>query len=706
MPSTFQSLNETSGGGVPQFAQTQPVVGGGAGEALVTAAGVGANLFSQLAGAKLARESKEADTANTTALGGLQQGLLNIRQAGATDSSIDVTRQSRLLLTQFNNDHPELRMEASKAYKAETGNTPSGLDEQEEAELKLRNEAIATGFGKHGASDEYNQEQFELYQNLKRQDKVLSSKIQEMSFQVQEKAVHKSALKDTVLSSFQELSATYSRKTQSSMTELVTQWESGSVQTEEAVLEIRQARNAINREIATLGEFSTDPSVRAYVQPMLDSLALAEDIVNGKIEQEAVDAVINTNKSRAKAVFMSDPNTVNLVVASEAFNHTTGVQSKISKSVMSFLVEGLDENGMLPTKPKPVNPLGMDKDEQDGIKAVVSNMAGDEKAGSEVANMMAGLAEHLGRNGMDYDPEDKKFAIDVLNTEGAMKLLSPEQKGAVMVALDMYVVDTVDVAAKKYITEHPQVSVGAPFPRVLGGGGPELKEFTDVADIKIVDGRIYWTAKRAFAGNPSVQGQIRTANKNIEESITPAVNVYANGLGIPFKESVGIFIPEQAEEGEEGDNTPAKKTEEVEVDTTSPKAFLSSTMPTITEVVSGTGIFPEVAAAQAALESGWGKEVKGGNYYGIKGEGQTVTTHEVIDGKRVKLEDEFKEFGGFTDSVVGYRDFLTTNPRYAEAIKAETPEEQAKALQEAGYATDPEYADKLISIMKRIKGGK
>ena len=143
-------------------------------------------------------------------------------------------------------------------------------------------------------------------------------------------------------------------------------------------------------------------------------------------------------------------------------------------------------------------------------------------------------------------------------------------------------------------------------------------------------------------------------------------------------------------------------TRNVQVSTESPDAFIKSVAPTVAKTLKGSGIHPEVAIAMSALESGWGKHVKGDNYFGIKGKGQEFVTHEVIDGKRIKITDSFKEFSGYQGAVEGLKEFLTTNPRYSKALAAGTPEEQAKALQAAGYATDPKYADKLISIMKRI----
>lgn len=133
----------------------------------------------------------------------------------------------------------------------------------------------------------------------------------------------------------------------------------------------------------------------------------------------------------------------------------------------------------------------------------------------------------------------------------------------------------------------------------------------------------------------------------------------------------------------------------------SPETFASDALRTTRAILADTEIFPEVAAAQAALESGWGQSVKGNNYFGIKGDGQKFMTHEIIDGKRVNMMDDFRKFNSFPEAVQGFRDFLYENPRYRNALSAQTPEDQARALQEAGYATDPDYAEKLISIMNQ-----
>lgn len=166
----------------------------------------------------------------------------------------------------------------------------------------------------------------------------------------------------------------------------------------------------------------------------------------------------------------------------------------------------------------------------------------------------------------------------------------------------------------------------------------------------------------------------------------------------------GVLSDEQQQALDNGDMSTyqALRYKDVVPNTTGPTEFIASVREATTDIVAGTGIFPEVAIAQAALETGWGGSVEGDNFFGIKGKGQTFTTHEEIDGKMVKMQDSFEVHTGYAGSVRSYVDFLQRNPRYTDALSASTPQEQAKALQEAGYATDSEYANKLISIMKRI----
>jgi type VI secretion system secreted protein VgrG len=114
-----------------------------------------------------------------------------------------------------------------------------------------------------------------------------------------------------------------------------------------------------------------------------------------------------------------------------------------------------------------------------------------------------------------------------------------------------------------------------------------------------------------------------------------------------------------------------------------------------------------VVIAQAALETGWGTHVKGNAYFGIKGiadSGKSVTavTHEFENGKRTQVIDEFRAYNNFEEAAIDYGRFLSTNPRYAKAFDfSDDPLRFADEVARAGYATDPEYASKLKSILRK-----
>lgn len=112
-----------------------------------------------------------------------------------------------------------------------------------------------------------------------------------------------------------------------------------------------------------------------------------------------------------------------------------------------------------------------------------------------------------------------------------------------------------------------------------------------------------------------------------------------------------------------------------------------------------------VLIAQAALESGWGFHVKRNSYFGIKlhrskGAATSFTTTEFINGKEVTMKDSFRAYANFGEAAEDYGKFLTTNPRYKNAFAySNNPYRFANALQSSGYATDPQYAKKLKSII-------
>ena len=140
--------------------------------------------------------------------------------------------------------------------------------------------------------------------------------------------------------------------------------------------------------------------------------------------------------------------------------------------------------------------------------------------------------------------------------------------------------------------------------------------------------------------------------------------------------------------------------------------FVNRVWPHAVEASRSTGIPPQFLVAQAALETGWGKnEIRRAdgspayNLFGIKAgknwDGQSVEakTTEYVDGNPVVSTERFRAYASYEESFKDYANLLRSNPRYSGVIGSQDGTEFARRLQQAGYASDPQYADKLSRII-------
>ncbi|MCS5563362.1 MAG: flagellar assembly peptidoglycan hydrolase FlgJ [Oleiphilaceae bacterium] len=147
----------------------------------------------------------------------------------------------------------------------------------------------------------------------------------------------------------------------------------------------------------------------------------------------------------------------------------------------------------------------------------------------------------------------------------------------------------------------------------------------------------------------------------------------------------------------------------------SPEQFVRELLPVAERIAGDSGIDPKLMVAQAALETGWGRHMITGddqrpsfNLFGIKadrrwsGDSVTITTTEFREGVPMKERADFRAYPNYEASFRDYVAFLESNPRYREVLSvADQPEVFADKLQEAGYATDPNYGAKIRQIMNR-----
>ncbi|MBO0885292.1 MAG: glycoside hydrolase family 73 protein [Mycobacterium sp.] len=125
-----------------------------------------------------------------------------------------------------------------------------------------------------------------------------------------------------------------------------------------------------------------------------------------------------------------------------------------------------------------------------------------------------------------------------------------------------------------------------------------------------------------------------------------------------------------------------------------------------------TGVPASVTVAQAILESDWGRSRlarQGNNLFGIKalnGPGSdgvvTLATWEHLGGGDVIVQAPFRAYKTLEQSIDDHGKFFISNRRYSAALAvARDAKAFARAIQDAGYATDPNYANKLIGLMDK-----
>ena len=146
-----------------------------------------------------------------------------------------------------------------------------------------------------------------------------------------------------------------------------------------------------------------------------------------------------------------------------------------------------------------------------------------------------------------------------------------------------------------------------------------------------------------------------------------------------------------------------------------PQDFVDELRPIIQRALRDTSLPLDGVLSQAALETGWGNNVITAgdgntthNLFGIKAKGAeepsvAISSMEFELGRWVNKIANFRSYPDWEASVQDYVETLKNDPRYSEALTAGSDVVSfAKGLVSGGYATDPKYADKLITLSQRI----
>ncbi len=184
-------------------------------------------------------------------------------------------------------------------------------------------------------------------------------------------------------------------------------------------------------------------------------------------------------------------------------------------------------------------------------------------------------------------------------------------------------------------------------------------------------------------------------------TIRPALGVKVNERII---EQIRQAKPEPSDMTEQPHDMP--------VNFESPEDFVNKLWPYAENAAAKLGVAPEVILSQAALETGWGRHVLSDNngssfnLFNIKAhggwDGDTVSKNalEYRGGKALQESSQFRAYDSYQQSFDDYVNFLQSQPRYREALQhVHDADAFVEHLHKAGYATDPQYADKIKRIM-------
>lgn len=140
------------------------------------------------------------------------------------------------------------------------------------------------------------------------------------------------------------------------------------------------------------------------------------------------------------------------------------------------------------------------------------------------------------------------------------------------------------------------------------------------------------------------------------------------------------------------------------------QAYIEDTEKMAVRIARKNNILPSVMLAQSILESNWGRSELSkeyNNYFGIKAvkkdQGVVFETEEYVDGESGRYMENFKKYSSKRESFEHYAKLLTTAKRYEKVKTAKNYKEAAQYIKEGGYATDPSYADKIISVVEKYE---
>jgi flagellar protein FlgJ len=221
-------------------------------------------------------------------------------------------------------------------------------------------------------------------------------------------------------------------------------------------------------------------------------------------------------------------------------------------------------------------------------------------------------------------------------------------------------------------------------------------------------------AQASLEGHGFGGSEVRTYQGMLDQQL--ARDAASRGLGLAQRlvEQLSRSQPPRVERTPLSSTTSVSTVSVQDAPASAPASFVEQLWPHAEAAARALGLPPRFVLGHAALESGWGRyEIRhpdgrpSHNLFGIKagagwkGETVEVVTTEYVDGRAERRRERFRAYSSYAEAFADYARLLAANPRYAPVLAhGGDADAFARALAQAGYATDPLYARKLSAVLR------
>lgn len=509
---------------------------------LLSLAGFAADIGTSVFKAQQGFAEAEAVSTQGKAVGAFQQKLVAAQQASLTDPTFNLERAQQKIWQETVAANPSLAAEFTKAYENATGLKVAGLSFRQKEQQDLQEEAWGAGFGGPDQSDEYNAAQLDIYQDIKREAKLMQSENTRLELEEKRGKITKEAVRTKAYEHTKNLVTKRYEGFYLDMQRDLTALSDGTKTLAEVQQEWAFKKSSWGLELNRFGEFSTDETVQSMLSPISELFDLADKSFKGEFETEALKTQIEATNTKNTALMLTKSELAGAYAVSKIFPNQPAtniiVGDALDKIIDPVTKSVKDATGL----------------EASSIKTTLGNMgrSEDPDANEEAEVITEGVADHLDRNGDDYTDEEILKTCSVLDNKEVFEKMSPERSQKVVQACSKFAVDTADKAIRN-INANSTVRLATETITPRGTtipGTPTLLKAGDFSTLTTDGNGLRYTPTEQYTNNRQVQRVIQEMNRQLQD-VNPVIRILSSASGESIEKTAldyfGVGQPEATE---------------------------------------------------------------------------------------------------------------------------------------------------------------